>query len=224
MNLLRIEALREVQTLRSNRLQFLFGNAVLGSLFFGYRYLPASGSGVQSGSDLVSFIAWVALVATMTHSPASFEGDINNGIIDRMALSQWSLRDFAFARSVTSMARAMLPVLFVVLLLRVLGQGLPRAGMAWLVVPASCALGGAMGLLLSGVSLLVRPVAFLQLPLYMGFVAGFAYCQRFLGDSAGEQARLAGIIAACAAALFIVGGLVFGWCERKAIALGTLKR
>lgn len=227
MKLFLTEARREFLLLLRYPYQTLFANGFLLLLYFGFRLLPPSMPGaldLTSDTTVVGYIVWTTLAICLAHLSSEIERDIQAGTIDRMLLSSYPLLQIAVVRTVLGLIRTMASIGFVLLGLWLLDQPLPGPSILFAAIAGAAAFGSALGMIFGGLSLIIRPVAMLQMPicllLLMGTAMGAAHA-RTVSLSKPELALLSvGMIAA----LWAASIAAFRQLERIARRAGTIKR
>lgn len=227
MKLFLTEARRELLLLRRYPYQTLFANGFLLLLYFGFRLLPPSMPGsldVTSATTVVGYIVWTLLAICLAHLSSEIERDIQAGTIERMLLSSYPLQRIAAVRTVLGLVRALASVGIVLFGLWLLGQSMPAASILLAAIVAAAAFGTALGLIFGGLSLIIRPVATLQMPICLLLLVGAALAAAHARDASISKPELALLSVAIIAALWALSLASFRQFERIARQRGTIKR
>lgn len=227
MKLFFTEARRELLLLCRYPYQTLFANGFLLLLYFGFRLLPPSMPGsLDSTSDttVVGYIVWTMLAICLSHLSSEIERDIQAGTIERILLSSFPLLQIAVVRTVLGLMRALASIAFVLLGLWLFGQPMPAPSTLLAAILGAAGFGGALGIIFGGLSLIIRPVATLQMPICLLLLVGVAMGAAHARPLSFSKLELGMLSVAIIAGLWGLSLAAFHQFERIARQTGTIKR
>jgi hypothetical protein len=228
------EIYRAYCTIRREPVHFFIGTFILAFFFLVYEAgMNALGGERSIYYSTFIYVNWIILSNGLFYVSGEIEKDIRHGVIERIFISGRHLSDIVVCRSILGMIHTLIVAALVYLVIWLLRGGeatFSPEDMGWLMTSMLAGVG--LGLVAAGLTLLIRPVFIILVPVQMimlALLSGVTLLANSTGDGGADTPlrpfadwSVFGIIGAVM--VLILGYWLFRTLERRARLTGVAVR